>query len=107
MVNWHVRTVALIVGALVRLSTAAYFECSDCKKMSCLATLSADNYFSFTEIQGCSGDNHYCAHVTQNSESKWEIWVDNDGVGCSQVFVVYHDSSSSCGSYNYIEGYGC
>jgi hypothetical protein len=63
----------------------------------------------FGELQGCTGDGRYCAHMTIIDPNTWKIWVKNVDVGCSQEFLVQYEPilGEWCESGNYIDGSAC
>jgi hypothetical protein len=61
-----------------RLGAAATFYCDDNdpaapKYIECTTWLNAGNSFNFGEIQGCTTDGRYCAHMTILSSSQWKM----------------------------------
>ena len=79
---------AFVSVALVRLSTAANWDCnSDTgRNINCFITLNAGNTFWVNEANGqsCSHNGGYCASISSQS-SLWQLSVVNEGVSCSDV----------------------
>ncbi|KAF9975800.1 hypothetical protein BGZ73_000391 [Actinomortierella ambigua] len=65
-----------------RCVSAAGGYCRNC----CQGNLGGNNNIQFGNIEGCTRDKKYCAHVTQNSNFSWKLWVRNVDVGCGCTF---------------------
>lgn len=56
--------------------------CAGC----CSGNLGGNNNVQFGNVQGCTRDGKYCAHVTEIDNASWKLWVSNNGAGCGCSF---------------------
>lgn len=87
MLRQQLHILAFMGIALVRLSTAANWDCSSDTggNINCRVTLNPSNTFwvNMAHGQSCTHDGRYCGQVRAVSNSEWQFDITNNGVSCT------------------------